>query len=160
MLEEPRDDLPEPREFDGFELLSRIGSGGMGHVYRARELALDRDVAIKFVAALEPGAIQRRRLHLEARAIARLQHPNVVGVYRIGEVAGRPYIAYELVSGRSLDREPLPVPWLRALEIGLRVAQGLAAAHRRDVLHRDIKAANVMLTEQGEVKLLDFGLAK
>ncbi|RYZ07123.1 MAG: alpha/beta fold hydrolase [Myxococcales bacterium] len=154
------DHLPEPREFDGYEILSRIGAGGMGHVYRARELALDREVAIKFVAAAEPGEHQRRRLHVEARAIARLQHPNVVGVYRIGEVAGRPYIAYELVSGRSLDREQLPLPWSRALDIGLRISLGLAAAHRRDVLHRDIKPANVMLTEAGEVKLLDFGLAK
>jgi serine/threonine protein kinase/pimeloyl-ACP methyl ester carboxylesterase len=149
-----------PREFDGFRIIRPLGRGGMGRVYLAHDDMLDRGVALKFLAAVDPPLAARDRFLVEARAIARLQHPNVVGIFRVGEVGGRSYIAYELVAGRSLDRLPKPVPWQRALEIGLGVARGLAAAHRRDVLHRDIKPANVMLADTGEIKLLDFGLAK
>jgi serine/threonine protein kinase/pimeloyl-ACP methyl ester carboxylesterase len=149
-----------PSEFDGFRLVRQLGRGGMGQVYLGRDDALDRPVALKFLVASNPQPAARERFLVEARAIARLQHPNVVGIYRVGEVAGRPYIAYEFIEGQSLEHYPKPVPWQRALDLALGVARGLSAAHRRDVLHRDVKPANVMLADTGEIKLLDFGLAK
>ncbi|WP_437285759.1 alpha/beta fold hydrolase [Sorangium sp. So ce406] len=149
-----------PSTFDDYRLIRSLGRGGMGHVYLAHDEVLDRPVALKFVAADTPDPRTIERLRVEARAIARLQHPNVVAVFRIGEVRGRPYIAYEFVEGEPLELLPKPVPWQVALRIALGLARGLAAAHRRGVLHRDIKPANVMLDGGGEVKLLDFGLAK
>ncbi|HET7502107.1 MAG TPA: alpha/beta fold hydrolase [Kofleriaceae bacterium] len=149
-----------PAEIDGFRVVRQLGRGGMGTVYLGHDDVLERPVALKFLASADPQLAARDRFLIEARAIARLQHPNVVGIYRVGEVLGRPYLAYELITGRSLDELPKPVPWARALELVLGVARGLSAAHRRDVLHRDIKPANVMLSDTGEVKLLDFGLAK
>ncbi|APR82224.1 Adenylate cyclase [Minicystis rosea] len=149
-----------PPEFDGFRVVRHLGRGGMGRVYLGHDDALDRPVALKFLAASDPKFSARDRFLVEARAIARLQHPNVVGIYRVGEVADRPYIAYELIDGKSLDHLPKPMPWQRALELALGVARGLSAAHRRDVLHRDVKPANVMVADTGEIKLLDFGLAK
>jgi eukaryotic-like serine/threonine-protein kinase len=148
-----------PATFDGFELRSLIGQGGMGRVYLAHEVALDRPVAIKFILdALTPRA--RERFLTEARAVARLQHANIVAVYRIGEVGAQPYVAYEYISGRSLDDFPLPAPWPDVLRIGLGMARALSAAHARGVLHRDVKPANVLETASGEIKLVDFGLAK
>jgi len=149
-----------PAELDGFRVVRQLGRGGMGTVYLGHDDVLERPVALKFLAAADPNMPARDRFLIEARAIARLQHPNVVGIYRVGEVLGRPYLAYELITGQSLDQLPKPVPWTRALELVLGVARGLSAAHRRDVLHRDIKPANVMLSDTGEIKLLDFGLAK
>ena len=149
-----------PEELDGFRVVRQLGRGGMGTVYLGHDDMLDRAVALKFLAAADPKVPARDRFLIEARAIARLQHPNVVGIYRVGEVLGRPYLAYELITGRRLDELPKPVAWPRALELVLGVARGLSAAHRRDVLHRDIKPANVMLADTGEIKLLDFGLAK
>src|ERR1043165_4606458 len=149
-----------PPELDGFRVVRQLGRGGMGTVYLGHDDMLDRPVALKFLATTDPRVPARDRFMVEARAIARLQHPNVVGIYRVGEVLGRPYLAYELITGQSLDVVRKPPPWSRALELVLGVARGLAAAHRRDVLHRDIKPANVMLANGGEIKLLDFGLAK
>lgn len=149
-----------PSAFDDYRVVRPLGRGGMGQVYLAHDEVLDRPVALKFVAADSPDPRTIERLRVEARAIARLQHPNVVAVYRIGEVRGRPYIAYEFVEGEPLELLPKPLPWPSALRLALGLARGLAAAHRRGVLHRDIKPANVMLDASGEVKLLDFGLAK
>ncbi|HEX8106914.1 MAG TPA: protein kinase, partial [Kofleriaceae bacterium] len=149
-----------PAELDGFRVVRQLGRGGMGTVYLGHDDTLDRPVALKFLSSADPNAPARDRFLIEARAIARLQHPNVVGIYRVGEVLGRPYLAYELIAGHSLDELAKPVAWPRALELVLGIARGLAAAHQRDVLHRDIKPANVMLSDAGEVKLLDFGLAK
>jgi serine/threonine protein kinase/formylglycine-generating enzyme required for sulfatase activity len=149
-----------PQEFDEYRILRPLGQGGMGQVFLGQDTLLDRPVAIKFIAAADPDATARERLLTEARAIARLRHPNVVGIYRVGEVAGRPYLAYEFVRGDPLDRLPRPMPWERALAIGIGLARGLGAAHRQGVLHRDIKPHNAILCEDGEVKLLDFGLAK
>lgn len=157
---EPPSSFRPPAAFDEITLLRRLGSGGMGDVYLARDMLLDRLVAVKFLSAIHPDTGGREQLLQEARAAARLQHPNVVSIYRVGEIDGHPFIISEFVRGRSLDALERPVPWRRALELGIGLARGLAAAHRRGVLHRDIKPGNAILTEDGEVKLLDFGLAK
>ncbi len=153
-------DWEPPSEFDGYRLKSCIGRGAMGRVYLAQDTILDRPIAIKFIDAFKPDSEQQERFLLEARAVARLQHPNVVAIYRVGDVQGHPYIASEFVRGDRLDYLSLPVSGERALRIALGLARGLAAAHRRGVLHRDIKPANIILCEGTEVKLLDFGLAK
>jgi eukaryotic-like serine/threonine-protein kinase len=147
-----------PDEFDEFRLVRPLGSGAMGEVYLARDSLLDRAVAVKFVrAAMDP--VARARFFNEARAIARLQHPNVVAIYRIAEVAGHPYLVSEYVRGRPLDQIDRPALSRQVVEIALDLARGLAAAHRCGVLHRDVKPANAILTDEGCVKLLDFGLA-
>ena len=154
-------DWEPPTQFDGYELRGCIGKGAMGRVYKAYEHGLHRLVAIKFVEAVDRSEPQvYERFLLEARAIARLQHPNVVAIYRIGEVQGRPYIAYEWVKGETLDQLALPLLGERVLQIGIGLARGLAAVHQHNVLHRDIKPGNVILAEGREAKLLDFGLAK
>ncbi|HVV84532.1 MAG TPA: alpha/beta fold hydrolase [Kofleriaceae bacterium] len=153
-------DFAPPAEFDGFRVESELGHGAMGRVYLGRDLALDRPVALKFPSGADPDAAVRKRFLVEARAIARLSHPNVVSIYRIGEIAGRPYLAYEHITGRPLSELREPLRWPALLHVALGIARGLAAAHQRGVLHRDIKPANVMLSEAGEIKILDFGIAK
>jgi serine/threonine protein kinase/formylglycine-generating enzyme required for sulfatase activity len=149
-----------PTTFEEYRLLHLLGRGAMGQVFLAEDRLLDRLIAIKFIGARSPTQAARERLFAEARAIARLQHPNVVTVYRVSEVLGRPFLVSEYVRGRSLDQIEMPVPWTKALAIGIDLARGLAAAHRRGVLHRDIKPANAVIAEDGTVKLLDFGLAE
>jgi serine/threonine protein kinase/formylglycine-generating enzyme required for sulfatase activity len=149
-----------PEELEEYRLVRPLGHGAMGQVYVAHDTLLDRPVAIKFVAGVELAPHLRERFFVEARALARLSHPNVVAVHRIGEVRGRPYLVYELVRGTPLSGLPRPVPSRQALEIAIGLARGLAAAHRAGVLHRDIKPANAILADDGQVKLLDFGLAK
>jgi len=149
-----------PEVFDEFRLERMIGRGGMGVVYLAHDTTLGRPVAVKFIASSQPEPWVRAYFETEARAIARLQHPNVVTVFRVGQVSGHPYIVSEYVVGQSLAELPLPVPWRRALALGVGLARGLAAAHRQGVLHRDLKPSNALVTRDGEVKLLDFGLAE
>lgn len=147
-------------EIEEYRLLRKLGEGGMGEVYLAHDTLLDRPVAIKLVYLLHGDPAVRTRFLTEARAVARLQHPNVVSIYRVGVVEDRPFIVTELIRGQGLNTLPRPIPWQRALEIGLEIARGLAAAHRHGVLHRDIKPANVLISEDGDVKLVDFGLAE
>src|SRR5689334_9995777 len=146
-------------DIDEFQLVRVIGQGGMGSVYLGYDTVLERDVAIKLLRATDDDA--RQRFLTEARAIARLDHPNVIAIFRASTTrAGHPYLVQELVRGKSLDRIALPVAPDRVLAIGLGIARGLAAAHRHGILHRDVKPANVMLDGEGTPKLLDFGVAK
>jgi serine/threonine protein kinase len=146
-----------------YEIKSTLGVGGMGEVYRARDPRLNRDVAIKVLR--EEGAASaelRARFEREARAVAALNHPNIVAVYDIGIEAGQQYIVSELIEGESL-RSLLagkPVPPRKLLDIAAQVADGLAAAHAAGIVHRDLKPENIMLTRDGRVKILDFGLAR
>jgi serine/threonine protein kinase len=137
-----------------------IGRGGMGQVYLAWDTGLHRHVAMKFIIGMDPDATIMERFMIEARATARIQHPNVLTIHDVNEIDGRPYLVMEFLSGETLDRLPKPMDWARALELGISLSRGLAAAHRQGVLHRDIKPDNVMLVDGYQLKLLDFGLAK
>jgi formylglycine-generating enzyme required for sulfatase activity len=149
-----------PATFDEFRLVRPLGQGAMGVVYLAEDTKLRRQVAVKFIASHQPGARARERFQKEAQAIAQLKHPNVVTVFRTGEIGDHPYIVTEYLEGKELNKLTLPLPWRRALGLGLGLARGLAAAHKAGVLHRDLKPSNAFLTNAGEVKLLDFGLAE
>ncbi|MEJ7603208.1 MAG: protein kinase [Kofleriaceae bacterium] len=149
-----------PKEFDDYLILQEIGRGQMGQVYLAEDAVLARPVAIKFIAGIDPDLEARQRFLMEARAAARIQHPNVVSVYRVGELGERPYIVSELIRGKSLRELPRPMAWTEALGLAIDLARGLAAAHRRGVVHCDLKPENAMVTEDGVPKLVDFGLAR
>jgi eukaryotic-like serine/threonine-protein kinase len=146
-----------------FQIVARIGAGAMGEVYRARDPELDRDVAIKVLPAGVAGDPARlQRFETEARAVGRLDHPNLLAIHDIGRHQGAPYLVCEFLQGDTL-RERLatgPLPLRQALGCAVQIAEGLAAAHERGVVHRDLKPANVFLTADGRVKILDFGLAK
>ena len=152
-----------PTEIDRFEVIKLLGQGGMGRVYLARDRRLGRNVAIKEI--LEPNTIGRKRFRREAQAAARLQHQNIATIYDDGEFEGRPYIVTEYVRGTALATIDKPMPWQRVLTLGRAMTRGLAAAHRQGVIHRDIKPANIMVSDamapdDGEPKILDFGLAR
>jgi serine/threonine protein kinase/formylglycine-generating enzyme required for sulfatase activity len=149
-----------PGEFDEYRIVRPLGRGSMGQVFLAQDLVLDRPVAVKFLGSFRPDPVERERFLVEARAVARIQHPNVMGIYRVGEIQGRLYLVSEYIRGQSLGDLELPLPWAKVLEIGIGLARGLGAAHRQGVLHRDIKLSNALIDEFGQVKLLDFGLAK
>ncbi len=146
-----------------YEILAPIGAGGMGEVYRARDTRLGRDVAIKVLPAdYAQDADRRRRFEQEARAVAALSHPHIVALHDVGEHEGAPFLVSELLEGETLAallREgALPVG--KAIEFGVQIAKGLAAAHGRAIVHRDLKPANVFITTGDHVKILDFGIAK
>ena len=149
-----------PSQFDGFEILRPLGSGGMGIVYLARDLRLDREVAVKIASHPDQQTRAHDRFSIEVRALARIRHPNVVAIYSAGKVKGRPYLAQELLAGQRLDQVPRRAPWTRVLAWGRgRRARAVAAVHAGGVIHRDIKPGNVMIVEDRRVKLFDFGLA-
>ncbi len=146
-----------------YRILAELGQGGMGVVYRARDLRLDREVAIKFLPEdWASDAAARERFEREARAASRLSHPNLCALYDVGEHAGRPFLVLELLAGESLDRMLVrgPLPAERLIDLAIELAEGLAAAHAAGVLHRDLKPANLFVTAGGHAKILDFGLAK
>ncbi len=132
-----------PPQIDEYRILRTLGRGGMGQVFLGHDSLLDRPVAVKFLVTASPTNHARMRFLQEARAIARLQHPNVVAIYRVGIFSGLPYLVSELVTGPSLDHLSPPLPWRRVLSIGLDLARGLSAVHRHGVLHRDLKPATV-----------------
>jgi eukaryotic-like serine/threonine-protein kinase len=146
-----------------YNIVSAVGAGGMGEVYRATDSRLGRDVAIKVVAGRlvdDPGALAR--FQREARVVASLSHPNIVALHDIGTKGHVAFAVMELLDGEPLDRAigAAGLPWTRALDIAAAIADGLAYAHDRGVVHRDLKPPNVFITRDGLVKVLDFGLAR
>ena len=154
---------PADTQFGPYKIIALIGSGGMGEVYRARDTRLLRDVALKVLPASFTNDPERlRRFEQEARAVAALNHPNIVSVYDVGASDGVHYIVSELLEGETL-RERIPasgMPARKAIELAVQLADGLAAAHDQGIVHRDLKPENIFLTRNGRLKILDFGLAK
>jgi serine/threonine protein kinase len=146
-----------------YRIIGKLGAGGMGVVYRAEDTKLGRTVALKFIAPREiESAEEKARFLHEAQAAASLGHPNICVVHEIDEADGRLFMAMEYVEGESLKdrvaRGPLKID--EALDVAIQIAQGLDAAHRKSVVHRDVKPANIMIESSGLVKIMDFGLAK
>jgi serine/threonine protein kinase len=149
--------------FGAYEILAPIGEGGMGVVFQARDPRLDRHVAIKVLpAAVATDRQARERLRLEAMAAAALDHPYICKIFEIGEEGDAVFLVMEYVAGETLDRRlrngRMPLP--ETLRLGGEIAEALQEAHERGILHRDLKPSNIMLTQQGHVKVMDFGLAK
>jgi serine/threonine protein kinase len=148
--------------FGAFEVLERLGAGGMGEVYRAGDTRLDRTVALKIIRASElPTRDRLERFRREARAVSRLNHPNICALYDVGEDEGATFLVMEYVTAETLanrlERGPLRIE--EVLRYGVQIAEARDAAHRSGVVHRDLKPSNIMLSQSG-VKLLDFGIAK
>src|SRR5690349_14765309 len=146
-----------------YEILRPIGAGGMGEVFVARDPKLGRKVAIKLLPArMATDRDTLTRFTQEARSASALNHPNIVTIHEVGASEGTPFIVMEYIEGQDLrtliNGGPLPVS--KVLDIGAQIADGLAAAHERGIVHRDLKPENIMLTRDGFVKILDFGLAK
>ena len=152
-----------PAHVPGYEILGELGRGGMGVVYKARQLKLNRIVALKMIlAGGQAGEAALARFRTEAEAIARLQHPNIVQVHDVGEHEGKPYFSLEFCAGGSLAQKVAgtPLPPKAAAWMVEMLARGMAAAHHKAIIHRDLKPANVLLLEDGTPKITDFGLAK
>jgi tetratricopeptide (TPR) repeat protein/predicted Ser/Thr protein kinase len=147
----------------GYKILGMLGKGGMGVVYKARQLALNRLVALKMIrSGAAAGPEELHRFQMEAKVIALLQHPNIVQIYEVGEHDGQPYLALELVDGRSLHEriKTAPLPAREAAQLTGLLARAMHVVHQRGVIHRDLKPANVLLAADGTPKITDFGLAK
>jgi hypothetical protein len=150
-------------KLDGYEVLSLLGEGGMGEVYRARDPVLKRDVAIKVLPQFVSQDPERmRRFQQEAQAAAALNHPNILAVYQLGNFEGTTYLVSELLEGDTLRQELAhgALPTRKAIDYGVQVAHGLAAAHHKGIVHRDLKPENIFITREARAKILDFGLAK
>src|SRR5215813_11688402 len=146
-----------------YEVLSSLGAGGMGEVYRARDTRLGRDIAVKLLPdslAADPDRLQR--FEQEARTIAALNHPNILGIFDVGLQGETHYLVSELLEGETLRQkiQAGPISPRRALEYAIQIAGGLAAAHAKGIIHRDLKPENIFIMKTGGVKILDFGLAK
>ena len=146
-----------------FQILEKIGHGGMGEIYLAQDTSLDRKVALKFLPEdMQQDETARLRFLREARSAAAIDHPYICNIYEIGEIEGEAFIAMEYVPGLTLQERladgPLPLP--EALQLAAEISEAMEEAHKRNIIHRDLKPSNVMLTEGGHVKVMDFGLAK
>jgi Protein kinase domain/PEGA domain len=162
MLPQPADARTRPR-IGRYVITGRIGRGGMGMVYRGLDEALEREVAVKTLTAEGADSESRRRFEVEAKAAARLQHPNIVTVYELGEDRGVQFIAMELLPGVDLEallRSGEEIPLAEKLDVVAQICRGLAYAHEHGIVHRDIKPSNVRLLEDGTAKIMDFGIAK
>jgi predicted Ser/Thr protein kinase len=164
----PNPDTPSgvlelPYRLGGYELLEELGRGGMGVVYRARQLNLDREVAVKMILRGQlASAADRERFRAEAEAAARLDHPNIVPVYEVGESDGRPFFSMKYIAGRTLSQvlAEHPLPAREAARILAAVSRAIHFAHQKGVLHRDLKPSNILIDAAGEAHITDFGLAK
>src|SRR5436190_7464393 len=155
--------LPAGTRIGRYEITALIGSGGMGEVYLSEDTQLGRKVAVKILnSELAADATARKRLVREARAAATLDHPNICSIHEVGDADGHQFIVMQFVEGETLDArlKDRPVDIKEALNTAVQLADALAEAHTRGIIHRDIKPANVMITKRGEVKMMDFGLAK
>src|SRR5438128_1633090 len=151
------------RTLGHYKILESIGKGGMGEVYRARDTRLGRDVAIKVLPpAFSTDADRLRRFEQEARAASALNHPNILVIHDVGTENGSPYMVTELLQGETLRQrlDTTTIPPRKAIDYALQIARGLAAAHDRGIIHRDLKPQNLFITRDGQLKILDFGLAK
>jgi eukaryotic-like serine/threonine-protein kinase len=150
-------------ELGPYRILSLLGAGGMGEVYRARDARLEREVAVKVLPehlAQNPEALLR--FQREAKAVAALSHPNILAIHDVGAERGVHFAVMELLEGETLRQrlEHAALPWRKAVEIGVAVTEGLQAAHAKGIIHRDLKPENIFLTNDGQVKILDFGIAR
>jgi serine/threonine protein kinase len=142
-----------------YEILAPIGAGGMGEVYRARDTRLKREVAVKILPrGLATDPVRRQRFEFEARTVAALNHPNIIAIYDVGSEDDTSYIVTELIEGQPLRGSAFGLR--KSLDCAVQIANGLAAAHAAGIVHRDLKPENIMLTRDGRIKILDFGLAK
>ena len=155
--------IPNGTKFGPYEVISPLGSGGMGEVYRARDPRIGRDVAIKTLpSSFSENAERLHRFQREAHAAGVLNHPNILAVFDVGTENSTPYIVSELLEGETL-RTKLghgPIPVRKAIEFAHQIVEGLAAAHDKGIAHRDLKPENIFVTKDNRVKILDFGLAK
>src|SRR5262245_38284130 len=165
--DDSRKKSPVGRNLGPYQIISLLGQGGMGEVYRALDPRLGREVAIKLLpAAFSTDRDRLRRFEQEARAAGRLNHPNVLTIYDIGaasrEDGGGPYIVSELLNGKTLGARlrEVALPLRRVVDYSLQIARGLAAAHEKGIVHRDLKPENIFVTKDVRVTILDFGLAK
>ena len=147
-----------PKQFDGYRVLWTISRTEQSSLCMGQDTVLDRPVTIRFLDLEERDSGLRERFLAEARSIARVQHPNVVTVHRVGAIDGRPYIISEYVRGQTIEQLPKPLPWRQVLPLAMAATRGLAAAHRRGVLHRSLRPNNIIVASDGTIKLTDFGL--